>query len=176
MSHFYYPESIVHHFFAGKTAPMQKIFCFILCTIAINLSVTAQTNKVSLSSFDWLLGTWENQRVKAGESASETWMKNGDYLAGTGVSLRGSDTTFVEKLKIIAKDGHYYYVADVSHNAAPVYFKMTEVSATGFVCENPEHDFPKKISYAFDGETLTATISAGEKKIPFIFRRGRTQP
>lgn len=174
MSHFYYPERIMHHFFARKTVLMQKILSFILCLIAINLSVTAQSNKVSLSSFDWLIGTWENQRVKAGESSSETWTKSGDYLAGMGVTLRGSDTTFVEKLKIVAKDGHYYYVADVSHNAAPVYFKMTEVTATGFVSENPEHDFPKKISYAFDGEILTATISAGEKRIPFIFRRGRT--
>lgn len=85
--------------------------------------------------------------------------------------MQGSDTVFIEKLKILEKEGHWYYVADVSHNSAPVYFKMTSADGSGFVCENPEHDFPKKITYRLDGDIINASISAGKKEIPFRFRR-----
>jgi hypothetical protein len=148
----------------------QSVLVFISAVLLCQFSL-AQDAGVSLSSFDWLTGTWENTRVKPNESASESWMRDGGQFVGTGVTMHGSDTVFVEKLKIVEKEGHYYYVADVSHNDAPVYFKMTEVNASGFVCENPEHDFPKKISYRYDGEVLTATISAGSKEIPFRFRK-----
>jgi hypothetical protein len=134
--------------------------------------IASSQNSMSYDSFAWLIGTWENMDQKAGESATERWTKDATQgLEGIGVSMRGQDTVFVERLKILEKEGQFYYVADVSHNAAPVYFTITEVTETGFVSENPEHDFPKMISYSYDGAILTATISAGKKKIPFRFRK-----
>lgn len=88
-----------------------------------------------------------------------------------GVTLRGSDTVFVEKLSIIEKDGILNYVAEVAHNASATYFKFTAISETGFTCVNPSHDFPKKIEYALDGNRLTATISGDGKSIPFYFKK-----
>lgn len=121
--------------------------------------------------FKWLEGTWERQNVRPGTTAYEIWeQKNGEFQ-GIGVSMKGNDTTFVEQLSIVNKANELFYVANVSSNASPTYFKITSYSKNGFVSENPEHDFPKKIEYTLDGNKLTAVISAGEKAMGFVFVR-----
>ena len=78
---------------------------------------------------------------------------------------------FLEKIQIVSKNGNIYYVADVKENKAPVYFKFTSLTPDGFVCENPEHDFPKRIEYRLTGSTLTVIISAGAKSQNYLFTR-----
>lgn len=49
---------------------------------------------------------------------------------------------------------------------------MTKITDTGFISENPNHDFPKMISYELKGQQLTAIISdGGEKRMGFVFKR-----
>lgn len=145
----------------------------LLTSLVCLLAISANAQKASgIDAFEWLIGTWENTRVKPGETAHEVWTKSADgYLSGMGVTIQDGDTVFVERLRIIEQHGSFYYVAIVSHNPAPVMFKITETGPASFVSENPDHDFPKKIAYSYDGQVLTATISAGEKKIPFRFRK-----
>lgn len=97
--------------------------------------------------------------------------KSPDEVIGRGVSLKGSDTTFIEKIRIVSKDGKLFYVADVPGNKKEVWFEFTAQSKTGFVCENPKHDFPKKIVYDFDGTTLKVTISGDGKAVDYLFVR-----
>lgn len=121
----------------------------------------------------WLLGEWQRTNVRAGTTAYEFWeQRSENLLTGIGFSLKEKDTTFVERLKIELKDGTLYYIADVQENAAPVYFKFTEITENGFVSENPEHDFPKMISYELKDGQMTAIISdGGEKKMGFVFKK-----
>ncbi|WP_424962026.1 DUF6265 family protein [Ekhidna sp.] len=135
------------------------------------LTITHLTLAQSIKDFKWLEGKWERQNVNPGTSAFEVWKKTKGGYEGMGVSMKGADTTFVEKLKIVQKDGSMHYVAYVSANAEPTYFKITSVSESGFVSENPEHDFPKKIEYMLEGNRMTAVISAGEKKMGFVFEK-----
>jgi hypothetical protein len=123
-----------------------------------------------LKDLSWLEGTWNRTNVKPGRAAHERWVRteNND-LQGWGVSMNGSDTSFVEKIRIALKDNELNYVADVPENKEPIYFKFTELTATGFVCENPTHDFPKKISYRLDGKNLKATISGDGKSMDYLF-------
>jgi hypothetical protein len=51
----------------------------------------------------------------------------------------------MEMITVLIRDDAIYYVADVPQNQQPVYFKFTEITESGFACENPDHDFPKKI-------------------------------
>ncbi|MEQ9468522.1 MAG: DUF6265 family protein [Ekhidna sp.] len=125
----------------------------------------------SLKDFKWMVGSWERQNTRPGTTAFESWKKTKEGYKGMGVSTKEADTSFVEKLRIIEKEGAIYYVADVSSNAEPTYFKVTSVSKNGFVCENPEHDFPKKIEYTLEGNQMTAVISAGEQKMGFVFKK-----
>ena len=123
-------------------------------------------------SLKWLESNWERTNIKPGTKAIEKWHAGAPYeLRGLGVTIKGQDTVFLEKIIIIIKEGNIYYVADVKENKEPVYFKFTSVSSTGFVCENPQHDFPKKIEYRLIDSTLTVIISAGNKSQEYLFVR-----
>lgn len=125
-----------------------------------------------VDSLDWLVGTWTRTNAKPGRAGAEMWSKkSADEFVGRGVSLKGSDTTFVEKIRIVSKEGKLFYVADVPENKKEVWFEFTSQTQRGFVCENPKHDFPKKIVYDFDGTTLKATISGDGKAIDYLFVR-----
>lgn len=106
------------------------------------------------------------------QTGFEEWERENGYLTGLGVTIQQGDTVFVEKLSIEIKDHDLYYVADVNPNVEPTYFKIFEISETGFVSENPDHDFPKKIEYQLlgDGE-LNVIISGDGRSVPFMFKK-----
>ena len=141
-----------------------------MALIAFSTKSFGQTN--DLSKLDWLVGTWTRTNAKPGRSGAEVWAKkSATEITGRGISMKGTDTTFVEKLKIIVKDGKVFYVADVPQNKTETLFEFTELTNKSFVCENPKHDFPKKISYVLEGDNLKATISGDGKTMDYIFRR-----
>ena len=153
---------------------MSRVLLFSL--IVFSTELTAQTpsttTEAHFKALTWLVGNWERTNVKPGNSGNERWQFEGPYkLKGLGVTLRGSDTAFVEKIEILIKDDKLYYVADVIENSEPVYFEMSSIARDGFVCENPEHDFPKKIEYKRTGSNLSVLISAGSKSQSYLFIR-----
>ncbi len=142
----------------------------VLCSTVHAQSDTSSQQK--LKTMEWLLGDWVRSNSKPGTAGFESWKKTGDQgWQGRGWSMKGADTTFVEVLRIITKDNKLYYVADVPENNKPVYFEITSVTQDSFTCENPSHDFPKKIYYHFDGTKIHARVSAGTQGIDFVFER-----
>jgi hypothetical protein len=139
----------------------------------VNCKAPAKQQEARLDKLSWILNTWERTNVRPGTTAFETWEKKSDQLyTGMGVSLKGTDTTFVEQLRIEMKDDKLYYVADVRENATPTYFLITEINEQGFKSENPDHDFPKVIMYELKDGVLTAIISdGGDKKMGFVFKK-----
>ena len=120
----------------------------------------------------WLEGTWNRTNAKPGWSGHERWTRLGDHeLQGFGVSMVDADTVYLEKLRIIIMNEAVYYVVDVPENAAPVLFRMTEIGNRHFVCENAQHDFPKKITYWVDDTQLNAMVSGDGKFNEFRFER-----
>ncbi len=129
----------------------------------------ASTN---IKKLNWLEGTWERTNVKPGTYAHERWEKTStSSWEGLGVAMQGNDTTFIEKLRIIKKDSSIYYEADVPENTRQVLFQFTKLDKGGFTCENPEHDFPKKIRYLREKDKLIVQISGDGKSIDFLFIR-----
>ena len=90
-------------------------------------------------------------------------------MQGIGIAMKGRDTVFVEKFRLVIKGNNIFYVADVPGNKQPVDFKLTEISKKGFTCENPEHDFPKRIRYQKEDNTIKATISGNGKSVDYLF-------
>jgi hypothetical protein len=141
----------------------------IILLLIVAHAASAQTDVTKL---DWLTGTWTRTNAKPGRSGAEVWTKkSATEITGRGISMKDADTTFVEKLKIVSKDGKLFYVADVPGNSTETWFEFTSVTDRGFVCENPKHDFPKKIVYKLDGSNLKATISGDGKAIDYLFVR-----
>lgn len=151
---------------------MKSLLAFILL-LGMTASSFSQTAESDFSKLEWLAGTWNRTNItKPGRTAHERWEKSGTYsFRGYGVTMQGQDTVFLEKISIVIQDNTLYYVADVPENNQPVYFKFTSLTPAGFVCENPDHDFPKKITYELDGSRLKAQISGNGKAIDYWFEK-----
>lgn len=153
----------------------RNILPAILFAVIFSSAATQGPNSPAQSSVDqvkWLEGNWRRTNSKAGQSGLEVWKKiSSTELNGRGITMHGSDTAFIEKLRIIVRDGNLFYVADVPENQKLVYFRLTDIKQNSFTCENPDHDFPKKISYSLDGNKLHATISGNGKSINYFFER-----
>jgi hypothetical protein len=148
------------------------LFLVMLITVATNSFGQTDNQSENFKKLDWLIGTWERTNVKPGRAAHERWEKiSENELLGYGASLQGKDTVFMEKLRIVTKQDSIVYVADVPENKKPVYFRLTEITNSGFICENAKHDFPKKISYQLEGKKLKARTSGDGKAIDFLFER-----
>lgn len=127
-----------------------------------------------MKKMEWLLGHWTRTNAAPGKSGYELWTRTSPTeWRGRGISMKGADTTFVEKLKIVIEKGSLWYVADVPENKKLVYFEITTVTPDSFTCENPNHDFPKKIAYQFNGSEIHTRVSAGDKGIDYVFVRSK---
>ena len=135
------------------------------------------SQNTDMQKLAWIVDHWI---ATDGESKSyEHWEKTNETLfTGGSETIKNGDTVFSEKLKIELIDGNIYYIADVSHNPAPVKFKLTKLTDSEAVFENPEHDFPKKISYKqVDGNLHASIEGPGKdkqwKKIDFVMNKMR---
>ncbi|MCB0729161.1 MAG: hypothetical protein KDD00_16970, partial [Ignavibacteriae bacterium] len=99
-----------------------------------------------LKKLEWLTGQWEG--IMGSGLYHEEWYPDElNNLTGRAYLIKNGEITNNEKLKIHLIENDIFYTADVSHNPAPVSFKLTEYSDKIFIFENPEHDFPQKITY-----------------------------
>jgi hypothetical protein len=98
-----------------------------------------------LKKIQWLIGKWQRANARPGQSGFEEWSKSSaQRLIGKGVTLKGEQKIFVEELELCIQGKDICYIVKLSDEAKPVRFKLTEITENTFVCENPEHDFPKK--------------------------------
>lgn len=150
------------------------ITLFLLSVLPFYLYGQSANPAKKMKQMEWLLGNWTRTNIPAGKSGYEIWRRTSPTVwQGRGISMKGADTTFVEILKIAIENDRLYYIADVPENKKPVYFEVTAVTADSFTCENPKHDFPKKILYRFDGTEIRARVSAGEQGQDFVFVRSK---
>lgn len=125
------------------------------------------------ADFSWLEGSWKLQ----GKNVYEIWEKKEGVLKGKAFKISATDTTMLEKITLRERDGVFYYVPDVKENNGEVEFKMTSITADGFVAENPAHDFPKLIRYTIvrkeNTQTINASIEGNGKVIQYTFDKVR---
>ena len=151
---------------------MKKLLILSLVIFNTAFSIAQTSPEENFKKLQWLAGEWNRTNTKPGKSGVEKWvLKAATELQGWGISMRGTDTAFVEKLKMIIKDNNIYYVADVPGNKEPTLFKLTKITDNEFVCENPEHNFPKQITYVRDGDKMKATISGNGKSFDYLFEK-----
>lgn len=132
----------------------------------------------SVKSFHWLKGNWQMQTRRG--IITEKWaVANDSTLAGESIMTRADGTEIpLEKIELAFRNGHYYYIPTVKNQNGeqPVEFRITSHSQTGFVAENPQHDFPKRISYTLiNADSIHAIIDDGAatpvKKSNFYYSR-----
>lgn len=150
-----------------------KAFLLSGLLILLMTAVNAQTpTAADFPKLHWLEGMWTKKMSRPGRTGFEQWERvSGTAMKGIGVTMKEKDTLFKEGLQLQAKENALYYVADVAENKGLVWFKITAITADGFTCENPAHDFPQKIVYQKTEDQLKVTISGDGKSIDFFFEK-----
>ncbi len=112
---------------------------------------------------DVLEGIWIMNSGK--RIIGEEWKKtDAELLQCKGFYVKGKDTVITENvdLKITEKGIFYIPVVEDQNNREPVSFKLTSAENDSYVFENPQHDFPKRITYQFvSADSLHAFIDGG---------------
>jgi hypothetical protein len=113
----------------------------------------------------WLIGNWKNQ---SGTTLDiETWKKlNDSTYQGRSYSLAGTDTVSSEHIEIEQRGGKLHYIPTVKNQngGKAITFILTSSTNKQLIFENPEHDFPQKITYTqITKDSLVAEISGMRK-------------
>lgn len=161
---------------AKNIIPPVCITLVALLTVACNNN-TGKENPETVARFNWLNGEWAMRENEA--TVTEQWRQvNDSLMEGSSDVVKGDTIIPFETIRLFRRANEFYYEAKAAgqNNELPVAFKLTSFSDSGFVAENPQHDFPKRISYTLvNKDSIHAFIDAGPqqpgKKSDFYYSR-----
>jgi hypothetical protein len=137
-------------------------FAILVCALVVVGAVQAEESKPTLADLAWIAGCWES--LGQGSWFQEQWMSpNGGTMLGMSRTVRDDSTLAYEFLRIHQESDGIYYTSNPS-GQEQASFKLVKVEAQKVEFENPDHDFPQKITYELDQKgNLNATISGHDK-------------
>lgn len=148
-----------HHILIGAI-----VLLFASCTPSASektKNASSPNRFVLLEKAKWLSGTWKNSSPRG--TSSETWnLVNDSTYRGASYFMAGTDTIASEDILLIQRGDALLYIPVVrnQNDGKPVEFTSTSISAEQLVFENPQHDFPQKITYTrISPDSLVAEIS-----------------
>ena len=106
----------------------------------------------------WMAGAWT---LSDGERWTEEFWTHprGGLMIGASREGQGETLRTWESIRILRKpDGALAYLP-MPNGGAPVEFAMVRQDARSIEFANPAHDFPQRIRYWREGDTLHAEIS-----------------
>jgi len=119
-----------------------------------------------LEHLHWLVGTWERESTRG--KMIETWRLVSDRtMEGDSwvVDRSSGERRLTETLLLVEMGGEIFYIPRPAENPYPVAFRMTLIENGTVVFENPDHDFPQQIIYAWsDDDTLNVSIQGPDDK------------
>jgi hypothetical protein len=117
-----------------------------------------------LSQLSWMVGLWSGDDCKG--TVSEQWIVvNPRLMQGTNRTVVGDAERGSEQLELEARDDGVVYRA-VPEGQSPTEFHLVELAEGRAVFANPTHDFPRRISYRRDGESLYVEIEGEIDGVP----------
>jgi hypothetical protein len=131
---------------------------------------------VAINQLGWLAGHWRME--KAGRVVEEQWMAPAaGVMLGMGRTVSRGKVTEYEFLQVReGPGGALYYIAQPSGQKEAA-FQVVSLDAAGVIFENPQHDFPQRITYSLqpDGSLLAAIEGPGAdgqiRRIEFFYKR-----
>ncbi len=139
---------------------------------ALAMLLSAASPATGVEDLGWLAGDWASEAD--GRWTEERWAPpRGGVMIGHSRSGRGDVLREFEFIRIVrGDDGVLAYIAQ-PQGGTPVAFALTKSDKARATFENAAHDYPQRVEYVRDGDTLTATISAidGSKARRWTYRR-----
>ncbi|WP_396192138.1 DUF6265 family protein [Flavobacterium sp.] len=149
-------------------------------TLAILTIITSCNNKYSkIEKANWFIGDWENASDEG--SFREIWTKKNDSIySGLSIVVIEQDTVFYENVSLEQKNDSVFYNVSVKgqNKDEAVSFYLTSSDNDKLVFENPNHDYPSKITYSkVTKDSIVAEIFGLKdgKKITESFPMNRKQ-
>lgn len=154
---------------------MRSVFALVLI-LATRFASAQYTHKDFLPLKE-LAGTWVIEYEDY--SMFEVWeVIDTDTLVAMSFQVRDGDTLFTEVIELIYTDHQIIYKPRVfyQNEGEAIPFLLSGYRRKTFVFENPDHDFPRRITYILrKKEELEVVIEGdyrgGHRKVPFLFRR-----
>ena len=141
-----------------------KIILILFLTFLIgcsNLFTKPETTQ-KFDKLSFMLGEWKDNHY--GSGLTEIWKRIDDQeFHGQGIVIQNGDTIFSENTYILEMDGNIFYKVVIGKRK-PVLFKMTSLTDSEVVFENPEHDNPKKILYRIQPDGSLYAMTEGDEK------------
>jgi hypothetical protein len=155
---------------------MQKICIAILFYLPVFISCRQKEEK-TIHTFNWLNGSWAMQGGDG--TVTEQWKQvNDSLMEGSSDFIKGDSVIPFEKIRMFRRGSDYFYEARAAgqNNEQPVEFKLSSFSDSGFVAENPQHDFPKRITYRMvKKDSIHAFVDGGpvmpDKRSDFYYSK-----
>ena len=136
----------------------------IMAALLLAGSALADDGPARVTQLQWMSGCWGFSG--GGSSYEEVWLApTGNSMLG--VSRRISDDNYTREFEYLrvttSGGGGFDYVAQPG-GAPATKFNLLEMKGTRVVFENPEHDFPQKITYEYRApDQLNARIEGKDK-------------
>lgn len=120
----------------------------------------ATASAVDIGRLAWLTGHWGGE--EGGRSVEEIWTDAaGGAMFAISRTVVGGKLREFEFLRIAEHDGRLAYLASPGGRCPPTAFPLLSAEGTSVVFENLQHDFPQRIEYKLEGDTLNVRISGG---------------
>ena len=132
---------------------------WMVTALAAAMPAWADDGPARVTQLQWMAGCWGFSG--GGSSYEEVWLApTGNSMLG--LSRRISEDNYTREFEYLrvttSGGGGFDYVAQPGGQAATK-FNMSELKGTRAVFENPDHDFPKKITYEYRApDQLTARL------------------
>lgn len=137
---------------------------------------TAAVGDDPISELAWLAGCWQVRGATT--TIEEMWLApRGGLLLGVSRTVRNGRAIDFEHTRIELSEGRPAFTAKPARQPEAT-FVATESSSTAVVFENPDHDFPQRISYRKVGsDSLHARIegTTNGRARGVDFKYGRVQ-
>ena len=127
-------------------------------------AAAAPAQRPDASALVWMAGCWQQ---KSGDRVvDEMWMTPaGGAMLGVSRTVADGRAVAHEFMQIREDNGQLAFIARPSGQQEAT-FRMLKSSAREVVFENPAHDFPQRVSYRLDGETLVGRIEGMQNGKP----------
>lgn len=140
---------------------MKLLAPMLLTTMAFVALAPATESRHRLETLSWLAGCWAGD--DEGTHYEECWLHpQGGMMLGLNRTVSSNGVQY-EFLRIVADDESGIAYLASPGGAPEVAFQLRSLENGVAVFSNPEHDFPQRITYVFDGaDGLKARVEANQ--------------
>lgn len=138
------------------------------CILLMSGCANSGSKENNQDQFKWLIGS----RADTTLGIFENWASTGDScLSGNGFQVTDGNTIFKESLSVKRIGNNWAYI--VRYGTEETHFTLANEPGDSLVFENPDNEFPKRITYIkkVDGAIIAIIENPGEpdKTIRFNF-------